>query len=128
MAIEYTVTITDGENTVPVTGNYGDALVFDAATFTKDGFTTVYKVEGEEIDIAEYTTITGNLTIDVEYVANEPVGIVGDYNNDGAVDAIDVGMMIDATAEAVADLKFDLSGDGAVDAIDVGMIIDLTKL
>ena len=128
VAIEYTVTITDGENTVPVTGNYGDALVFDAATFTKDGFTTVYKVEGEEIDIAEYTTITGNLTIDVEYVANEPVGIVGDYNNDGAVDAIDVGMMIDATAEAVADLKFDLSGDGAVDAIDVGMIIDLTKL
>ena len=132
-AIEYTVTITDGVQTpVTFTGAHGTAIEIDTALFTKDGFTTVYKIGEEEIDIADITTITGDVTIKVSYVENAPVEPeykLGDINGDGKVNAGDIGLLVSIIAgktdasNAVVDV--DINGDGKRNAGDIGLLVSI---
>ena len=133
--VQYTVTITDGVQTpVTFTGAYGTAIEIDTALFTKDGFTTVYKIGEEEIDIADITTITGDVTIDVSYVENavEPEYKLGDINGDDRVDIDDIVAVVNAASGVELDpAQFpgntDLNGDGRVDIDDIVAVVSIAS-
>lgn len=79
--------------------------------------------------VGEFQTLAlpGDYQWDISYEAHSVIlsvaglPLVGDFNLDGAVDAVDAALMVSewATAGSVSDL----SGDGIVDALDAGIMI-----
>jgi uncharacterized protein (TIGR03790 family) len=54
-----------------------------------------------------------------EPVPNDRAGALGDFNHDGVVDAIDIGLLSAAIDAGDADISFDITGDGVVDSADL---------
>ena len=50
---------------------------------------------------------------------------IGDANNDGAVDLLDIGPFVDAIVSGVYQCESDTNQDAAVDLLDVGSFVDL---
>ncbi len=66
------------------------------------------------------------IAIEASVVKNDCTFILGDVNEDGAVDLLDVGPFVDALAGGGEFLcQADINGDGAVDLLDVGPFVDL---
>lgn len=73
-----------------------------------------------EFHVAGMGTLTGT----VEYVTGG--GLTGDFNEDGAVDALDIDLLGDALRSGDTDSKFDLNGDDSVTAEDFDTMISST--
>ncbi|MEM6334435.1 MAG: hypothetical protein AAF823_13955 [Planctomycetota bacterium] len=57
--------------------------------------------------------------------AGETDGIGEDFNNDGALDALDIDLMFDEINGLAVDLTFDLNNDGVIDNNDADTLIEL---
>ena len=63
--------------------------------------------------------------VTVRLVATEQNVILGDVNQDGSVDLLDVMPFVDALESASYDIRSDINCDGIVDLLDVDPFIQL---
>jgi hypothetical protein len=58
-------------------------------------------------------------------LTSHAVGLTGDANNDGKVDIVDIGILIDNYSRLpIINAGADINSDGRVDIIDIGLVID----
>jgi len=57
-------------------------------------------------------------------IFGEGAAVLGDVNNDGVVDAVDVQTVVNVAVGADTNPNADVSGDGVVNAIDVQIVIN----
>ena len=120
-AIEYTVTITDGEKSDSFVGTVEDTVSF-ATDFTKEHYTVVYKVKGEEIDIATYKVPVDGAEITVEYVdVLYSATITDEFGNTQTVTGIFGAAvefnMTDFVAPENTTIKYSVNGGDLVDEL-----------
>jgi hypothetical protein len=111
---------------------YGDAVTAPAG-FEKEGFTTVYMLNGEEVDFDTFTAPGENVTITVLYEAipdepDVPALIEGDITGNGVVDIEDITAVVLQASGTVLDPAIypgncDLTGNGVVDIEDITAVV-----
>ncbi len=111
---------------------YGAAVTAPAG-FEKEGFTTVYMLNGVEVDFDTFTVPGENVTIKVLYEAipdepDVPTLKAGDINGDGRVDNKDITAVVLRASGAELDPEVypgncDLDGDGRVDNKDITAVV-----
>ena len=89
---------------------------------------------GEDYCVYNGSPVLYGLVSNGEYMGNRlycyvsspsPTPKVGDVNNDGKVNLIDIGLLIDQyDSTNPSNPKLDINGDGIVNVIDIGFIID----
>ncbi|MBR5725822.1 MAG: dockerin type I repeat-containing protein, partial [Muribaculaceae bacterium] len=129
----YTITVTadpaDG-GTVTGAGTYDHGATATLTATANTGYTFINWTKHGTI-ISTNPTYSFTVTEDADLVANfeAEVGLPGDANGDGMVNALDIVIIINhifgETPEEFVFANADVNGDGVVDALDIVVIINL---
>lgn len=80
---------------------------------------------------ATITASYGDISSDIEIFVGSDSYLIGDVNQDKAINSIDASMVIDIyknnTEDALLRILSDVNGDGAINALDSSLIIDMYK-
>jgi hypothetical protein len=118
----------DVNNAMNVTGNHGfninfnphnsnEAILFD----NQPHQLYVYAIDGQDNIYSNMLLSSSPKTI----ICQPPSIRMGDLNNDGSVDIIDLGIVVDDYDKSpISNTKADVNSDGSVDIIDIGILID----
>ena len=116
--------------TITGAGSYAEGSTCTLTATANTGYNFInWTKNGTVVSTEQSYSFT--VTEDASYVANfeAEVGLHGDANGDGAVDALDIVIIVnhifgEPTEEFIFD-NADVNGDGAVDALDIVVIINL---
>ena len=116
--------------TITGAGSYAEGSTCTLTATANTGYTFINWTKNGTV-VSTNPTYSFTVTEDVDLVANfeAEVGLPGDANGDGAVDALDIVIIVnhifgEPTEEFIFD-NADVNGDGAVDALDIVVIINL---
>ena len=80
---------------------------------------------------ATITASYGDISSDIQIFVGSDSYLIGDVNQDKAINSIDASMVIDIyknnTGDALLRILADVNGDGAINALDSSLIIDIYK-
>lgn len=80
---------------------------------------------------ATITASYGDISSDIQIFVGSDSYLIGDVNQDKAINSIDASMVIDIyknnTEDALLRILADVNGDGAINALDSSLIIDIYK-
>ena len=80
---------------------------------------------------ATITASYGDISSDIQIFVSSDSYLIGDVNQDKAINSIDASMVIDIyknnTEDALLRILADVNGDGAINALDSSLIIDIYK-
>lgn len=92
-------------------GAINNALIYNGQTLVDDGTAYDVTVNGEEL---QFKYIDANNIISLEFLD----GLLGDFDDDGDLDLIDIDLLSAAINSGANNMTFDVNGDGLVNAQD----------
>jgi hypothetical protein len=125
----FRISLSDGSTTS--LGALPGLANFQAFDFASDG--TLYGLEGNRLYTIDTTLPTATLVRTLPSPASDsltfllepgPPLILGDINDDGEVNGLDVDPFVDVLLASRFDVAADMNGDGAVNGLDVDPFVD----
>ena len=90
-----------------------------------DDISFIFTDESQGSETIEFSSREGTATPQLKILIDAPDFVLGDVNQDGVVNLLDVSGFVDLLSNGQFQLEGDINGDGAVNLLDVNSFIDL---